>query len=374
MLTQTEMNEPNPLDPLRTHPAFALADILAAYVGIHRDLIQWTELLSLAAGKMAMPINLEIVSEQSTADLHIANRILDLAPEAVQRIDTDGQFRELEKRGFEKIAAILVRDNHPHAFRNFIERMARSVNGTGSLPSLWRISYRTPGEAGDQSTLRLMTPHAARDLTHFGSAFAAAAKPESRETLSSLLSRLPSRPMYVCHFREQYTGRLATLPMLVFERFLQVFAAIRINLAGEIDQGKAVVATDYRAVKAMLTNLPLAPVDRSLSSGAVVTAEAVFDEVSKVSYQQSLADQSKEGNKWFSREIARHWTGLAYNTVKDRLEELHNCGILLATRDQSDRGRGKPIYYRFAEGVEPPFNSQNPFDGLPDLARGDYLQ
>jgi hypothetical protein len=155
--------------------------------------------------------------------------------------------------------------------------------------------------------------------------------------------------------------------MLVLERLLHVFAVLRVNMDRESGQEGTVLLADYCAVKAMLTNLPLAPVDRSLSAGAVVLAKAVYAKVMEETYQCALPDRSGEGNKWFSRENARQWIGLAYNTIKDRIEELENAGILLSARDQSDRGRGKPIYFRFADDAVAPFNLQNPFDRLPDL-------
>ena len=365
------MSSPDPLQPLRDHRIFGMADTLAKYVGINRDLVQFVEFLSLAAGKMAMPINLEIVSEQWTADLFIANRILDLQPELVRRVDTDSQFRELEKAGFEKVAAILVRDSHPNAFRNFIDRTARSVNGGGSMPSLWRIADRTPAVTADPSVLRLITPNASRDLGKFGSAFATAPDPEAGKELTGLLNRLSPSPKYECSFSAQYSGTLPALPMLVLERLLRVFASLRGQMANPPDQEPTVNPADYRAVKAMLINLPLAATDRGLSAGAVVMAHTVFAEVFNEAYQCSLPDRSDEGNKWFNREHARQWTKRAYNTVKGRLAELENAGILLSARGQSDRGRGKPIHFRFAPDAAPPFDLQNPFHELPDLSGDD---
>ena len=317
-----------------------------------------------------MPINLEIVSEHWTADLHIANRILDLLPGSVQRVDTDGQFRELEKANFKNVAAILVRDNHPHAFRNFAERTARCVSGDGGLPSLWRISDHTSAIPGDPATLRLMTPYANRKLADFGAAFATAAKPES--TLGAVLGALPTSPRFSCDFRAKYTGKIAPLPMLVLERLLHVFAVLRISRAKPPVSDMVIRPMDYRAVKAMVTNLPLTPVDRKLSADAPVTAESVFAATGNAAHQLALPDQSDDGNKWFTRDHVRQWTGLAYNTAKVRLEELENVGVLQSTLAQGDRKRGKQIHYRFNPNVQPPFQSQNPFDAIPDLAGDDY--
>jgi hypothetical protein len=162
--------------------------------------------------------------------------------------------------------------------------------------------------------------------------------------------------------------------MLVLERLLHVFAALRISIPKPPVPDKAILPMDYRAVKAMLTHLPLTPVDRKLSAGALVTAATVFRAVKDGAYQLSLPDRSGEGNKWFTREDGRAWTDLGYNTVKAHLGELENAGVLLTTRAEGHRGRGKQIHFRFDPNVEPPFQSRNLFDALPDLSRDAYPQ
>ncbi len=44
------------LVPQRAHPVYTLTDILARYVGVERDLVQFVEFLSLPAGRMVMPV------------------------------------------------------------------------------------------------------------------------------------------------------------------------------------------------------------------------------------------------------------------------------------------------------------------------------
>ena len=53
----------DPLTPLRLHPAFGVADLLAAHMGLDRDLVQFVEFLSLAAGRMVMPVNLDVLTD-----------------------------------------------------------------------------------------------------------------------------------------------------------------------------------------------------------------------------------------------------------------------------------------------------------------------
>lgn len=98
---------------LPPHPAFEVTSLLAEYVGVRRDLIQIIEFFSLAAGKMAMPINLEVFTEQPAPDLFMANRILDILPAEVTRLDTYKQFNAIEQQGFGSLSVILVRGNHP---------------------------------------------------------------------------------------------------------------------------------------------------------------------------------------------------------------------------------------------------------------------
>lgn len=119
------MSATDPLAPLRAHPVFALVNRVARHVGIARDLIQVIEFLSLAAGRMVLPLNIDIVTDQWAADLFIANRMIDLLPDAVARVSTYKQFRELERTSFTGLAVVLVHGRHEFRFRDFTETLAR---------------------------------------------------------------------------------------------------------------------------------------------------------------------------------------------------------------------------------------------------------
>ena len=118
------MNEKDTLGPLRQHPAFQLAEQLAKYLGVGRDLVLFTEMLSLAAGSMAMPIHLDIQTESFGVDLLLANKILGLLPQQHVHVDTHQQFRALERVGYRteggKCAVVLVRGTH-----HFLQREAQ---------------------------------------------------------------------------------------------------------------------------------------------------------------------------------------------------------------------------------------------------------
>lgn len=209
------------LAPLRAHPVFVLADLLAEYVGVERDLVQFVELLSLAAGRMVAPVNLDIQTDNLTVDLHLANRILDLRHEHVARIDTHKGFRALERAEFfllgkstndysdapadrpRPVAAVLVRGNHRLLHREVSEYTARLLGGDFTLPSLWRVTDLISSLPPVPSTLRVQTNQTGRGLDDFGHAFAGyRCCPEENE-LARLIESLPVQPVYPCAFRER---------------------------------------------------------------------------------------------------------------------------------------------------------------------------
>jgi hypothetical protein len=118
----------------------------------------------------------------------------------------------------------------------------------------------------------------------------------------------------------------------------------------------------------LLISLPLAPVDRTLSAQAVVTANHVYEAVHSPNHQLPLPDRSGEGHHWFTRADAVKWTKYGYTTVKKHLQELEDDGILLSAVAENNRDHGRQIHFRFAGGAAPPFRWRNPFGKLPDLA------
>jgi hypothetical protein len=380
------MSSPDLLAPLRAHPVFQLADVLAAYLGVQRDLIQFIEFLSLAAGRMVMPISLDVHSDNLTIDLHTANRILDLRHDHVARVDTHRDFRDLERRGFHlppparnsygkdppsnprPLSAILIRGNHRFLHRDVTEYTARMLGSDFALPSLWRIADVSAPLPPVPSTLRLQTGLTARGLDEFGCEFCVYRAKGEETVLATIVEALPFQPVFSNPLRTQYRDTLPPERALVFERLVQVIVALRIQVPGAHSRKPEVLLDDYSAARALALALPLMPVDRQVSPQALTSAERIFAGVNDPNFQLELPDQSLQGHKWFSRRDAVTWTGWAYNTVKNQLRELENEGILQTTVAESNRERGRQIHYRFGAGHSPPFAWKNPFELLPDLA------
>lgn len=80
------------IKPLEDHAVYEVANILALFLGIDRDWISLVQLLSLAAGRMAMPINLDVVSDQVAIDRMIADRVCNIVPGKCIPIDTHKSF------------------------------------------------------------------------------------------------------------------------------------------------------------------------------------------------------------------------------------------------------------------------------------------
>jgi hypothetical protein len=366
------MTDVHPLDALRAHPAIRLADFVADYTGVKRNLIQLTEFLSLAGGRMGCPLHLDVRSDHLGADLHLANRILDLSGRAAVRIHSPRQVHQLERQGLARPHVLLVQGRGTELFRAITVGAAFAGCWAGE-PSVWRIDDRAGGEPAAPTALCLMTPEEHRDLRGFGPAFATGrtdgAADEAGANLSSFIKRLPERPSFPCPWRDRYLDLLSPERVLVLERVLRVFAAARIVLS-EAPGPHAVSIEDYRASRALLCNLPLTQAERALPPTAAVTAEAIYRRSQDPKHQVSLPDRSREGTGWFTREDAREWTGLAYNTVKKHLRYMEEDGLVVSTVAETNRERGRKIHFRFAAGRSPPFGLGNPFEVLPDLPEG----
>jgi len=163
--------------------------------------------------------------------------------------------------------------------------------------------------------------------------------------------------------------------MVIFNRVLRVFAALRIGWIDRDDEQVSseksqILIDDYRLSREFLTSLPLAPVDSSASAYAIETAEALYDATEGApGYQQTVPGCSDLGQKVFTRRRAQEITGLSYNSVKSHLSELEDAGILESTVIPGKRERGKQIYFRFLEGRAPPFGLSSPYQDLPSPER-----
>ncbi|MFN0198071.1 MAG: hypothetical protein ACKVT0_15095 [Planctomycetaceae bacterium] len=366
----------NPIGALQAHPIYSVAENLTDYLGIRRDWITFAQLLSIVAGRMATPINLDIVSDQWSVDIQIADRLTAIIPGTVARIDTYAQFRDVEKKGFAGKYVLWARRDFPKMFHEFTGFTSRAPESLGSSPSLWRISPRCNAPIAPAATLRLISSASERFLENFAEAFSSRIRDRpGQDRIAEIINCLNTRVRYICPFRDQIiagpfvgsTSVLSPTNMQIVERLLQIFTVIRRVLSDSRDTSHITVA-DYEAVRVFLKNLPLVPNDRIISAEAIFIAERIYATVNTGPYQLALPDRSSEGHKWFSRNQAVKWTDLAYSTIKKYFGELEDSGILTSTIARNNRERGRSIFYRFLEGLTPPFNLSNPFSALPSLA------
>jgi hypothetical protein len=222
-----------------------------------------------------LPVNIDVQSDQVAVDLHLANRILDLRHGHVARVDTHRQFRALEQDEFllrgpatvnyikgpdddlRPLAAVLVRGNHRFLHREASEYMARILGSDFTLPSIWRITDILSTLPPVPTTLRLQTSQACRELDDFGHAFAGYRCLAVEDELADLIESIPVQPSYPNTLWHRYRGTAQPEMMLVFERLLTIFVALRILLPTSTDKRPKVLLEDYQAVRAMLNMLPL---------------------------------------------------------------------------------------------------------------------
>jgi DNA-binding transcriptional ArsR family regulator len=356
---------------VRDHPVYQIAGRLERYVGVSCDIVHLMTLMSMASGCIVSPLSLDVCSSSLTADLYVANRILDLLRSRVERVDTTRQFRRLERRGFPGLVTVLVRGRNRSMFSDLTEYTARLLHDDARLPSLIRISEHSPDSYPTPATLRLLTTLISRDLDDFAHSHAVfQTKTEGRE-LTEFLERLPVQPDYSCRFRSQYRGLLKSDNMLILEKLLLTLASIRIHFSPPPRGSQEILPLDYHAVRTLLTSEGVCPIARSLSPRSLDFAETIYDAIHVANYQLTLPDHSCEGSKWFRRLEATKWTGLGYTSVKHHLMELEKEGLVRPTIAISDRTRGREIHFRFIDSAVPPFGSTNPFDLLPMIGASD---
>ncbi len=358
----------NSQNALRNHPVYQLVDDLTSYLRIGPDWIAFAELLSLSAGRMAMPINLDVVSDQWALDLNIADRIACLLQDAVLPIDTYKVLRAEEEQGFTGRYVLWFRRDYPKLYDDLVGFMARAPDSLESAPSIWRIRPGFVEPTNDTPTLRLIASAADRNLDGYAASFASAVgSPVHRDRLTQAIETLCPRLNYRCSFRDRLCGILAPTSMLVLERMLQLFANLR-RVKNDFRGEAAITAGDYEAVRFVLVNLPLVPVDRVITAQTLKTAEQIHAGVHADGYQLALPDQSDAGHLWFTRNHVAKWSDLGYTTIKKHLQEMEDDGLLVSTVDRNNRQHGRVIHYRFAENRAPPFGWNNPFAALPELA------
>ncbi len=368
--SQTNSIEKDPLLPLKEHPINSLFQTLSAYLGIERDWFAAAMFLSLIAGRMKMPIHLELVSDQRVLDLMLADRICNLQPDAIANIDTYLQFKRKELCKYKGLYVLIFRSEKNKLFQDGLGYSARECVLGSCSPSIWRIVSEFSHTSENGLILRLISSSDSRGLQNFASSFASrSGDNDSRKILAGAIETLCPQINYPWEFREKVLSNLSDhLPirMLIVERMLQIFANLRrylLDFRGE----QKITVEDYSAVRTFLLYLPMMPSDSTLSPEAIQTANIIFHYVNEPNYMLALPDRSEEGHQWFTRNNVLEWTDYRYTTVKKYLQQLEDDAVIISTVDSNNRQHGRIIHYRFCSNRAPPFGWKNPFDFLPEI-------
>ena len=355
-----------------------LCDSLGSYLQIGCDEISFMMFLSRASGALGLPLNLALFSSDPTAENIIADRIANLVPETVDRVETISRFRAIAENKFCQTELVIARSLHDELFRYACEITTRD-SSSASFPSIWTVTDERSTVTILGPTLELMSMQTERSLRGFGHHYSARESDGDCDfdKFRRLLLTINSLKCPRCPFQNEVRAPLKPFQMLVANRLMSAIAALRIgwniqNLKHQKNDHSQVSLTDYLLARDLLINLPLPPQHSNLSPQSLETADVLFDQfVTNGEYQNSVPDNSDLGRKVFTRQVAAKATGLSYNTIKAHLSCLEQNGILesrvvsTSQRHSLNRGQGRQIYFKFQESRAPPFTQENPFSLLP---------
>ena len=339
-------------------------------LGIPGDLITCALFFSWAAGLKRIPVGVIVISDQRELDLAIVDRLGQILPNSMATVDTYHQYISLEKEGFPEKAVLHARRPSRRLFEELSTYRSTTLDPCQSgSPSVWQISSSATETNPGSATLSLYSSSSGRQISQFVNDSITVSCSDQCNSIRGLMQMLiyckyPLRAEIMhlpqclndCGLRPDQT--------LIVDRFVQVFCHLRRILSDFSDTPRGCL-DDYLAVRALLQHLPLVPVDRNVSGSAIHMAEQIHAKVVLGTYQLALPDRSSEGHKWFTREDARKWTGVAYNTVKKRLQELEDDGQIVSSVSSDHRKQGTQLYYRFRDIHTPPNAWRNPFELLP---------
>ena len=346
---------------VRDHAIYQLVLYLGTLLSVPCDIIHLAQLLSLVAGKMSLPIHLDIVTGSLGADLLFTSRILQL--EKFGRIDTTSDLRRGEVERFRGFAVLLIRGSHPRLFREATELTTQIFNELHSIPSVWRISDSSPRFGGVGPALTLMADQTPRDFTGFGTAFGTAPQVIQANNLRAIIEPLPIQPKYECPFQEALKAEMKPENKMIAERLLLIVTVVREMLTNKESPAIATI-DDYRCLRSLLTKLPVVGPDVAISPQALETAEILQDYIGQENYQCPVPDLSNTGHKWFDRRTAQQLSGKCYNTAKAYINEMIDAGLVITSDEEGPRGRGIKQHYRFLAPTQR-FAAANPFEALP---------
>lgn len=364
---------------LGDHLLVEVAGELSHYLEIGVDSVTFTMFLSRAAGRLGLPFNLVVYSDDPGAEHQIADRLINIVPENVRRTETIKQFRELAETNFTDAELVVVRSLHDGLFHFACESACRDV-ATTAPPSIWLISDDRASVPPIGPTLGLLAGQTDRSMSGFGHHFSRLPPNipnRHRDRLRQWLVQLKCRCQSRCPFQQCIRATLKASEMTIFNRMLATVTALRIEVAycrGQVvsDAEGLVSIEDYRVTRGLLLALPISRKHSLLSPHAAATAELLYDEIEEnPKYQMTLPDHSDFGKKVFSRRVAQDLTGLSYNAIKEHLRQLEDEGIVESLifkgrhRQAHIRRQGVQIYFRFPKSRSLPFGVNNPFADLP---------
>jgi hypothetical protein len=211
-----------PIKALQDHAVYEVANALASYLGFQKDWICLAEFLSLAAGRMAIPINLDVVSDQCAVERMIADRVCHIVPGKCIPIDSHRSLLAAERTGFDDKYVLLCRRDYPKLHEDTVGVMAKAPDTVHGAPSVWRIHEKTTTASINAPTLRLIAVSADRQLDRVARSFSSIeGKQEHRMRLNELVETLCPRLNYPCSFRDEFSGSVSVTNMVTLERLLQ---------------------------------------------------------------------------------------------------------------------------------------------------------
>lgn len=381
---------PDSVSIFEPHPISEIAALLGEFLGIGVDHVSLTMFVSRASGRLGLPINLALYSEDPGAELMIADRIGNIVPETMKHVASLKQLLRLESEGFRDAEVVLIRGPR-NLYRLASESVCRDT-AKFSLPSVWSITDDQMACSRVGPTLALLAGEADRSLVGFGHHFSTERvidDPSSQIILRNLMLRLKDHTAFACSFAQYLRAELKPSDALIVNRMLTTVAALRnvwatVRHSRSSNRAPMVTLDDYRATRMLLTSLPIPRRDSELSPSAAETAAALHEAiVLNATYQRSIPDNSGFGAKAFTRQHAANVSGLSYNTIKQHLKQLENEGIIesIAVNEHRNQSRvrrqGVQLYFRFNQTRSPPFFSNSQFGCLPtaeDIAANCGLQ
>jgi len=213
-------------------PLLGLANTLGEHLGVGCDFLSMLLFLSTAAGRMSIPVNLSIYSDSPGSDQMIADRIANIVPDGLKQVDTIGEFRILKDLEFKGPRVVLIRNDCDALFQYACRASCRDVSKGGAAPSLWLLTDRNSKRPLVGVTLGVLASQGPRMLTGFGHSFCGPVDGPSDkawQNLEKLLSRLQPPQHLICAFQDRIRAEVRPEEMVVFNRVLRVFAALRIS-------------------------------------------------------------------------------------------------------------------------------------------------